>query len=340
MMYERIRMSRMLRALLALVVCAGLIGPATVGAQIAKPLRKVSLMLNWYPYGEHAAFYYGVEKGIYRDAGIDLAIQPGGGSTQTVQAVAAGKVDFGYADTPALLKTVAAGAEVKSIGVFLQTTPAAIQFFADKNIKTVADMKGHSVAGSPGDAAYETLAAVLEANHVPNDSVQRLNVDPAGKLTAVISGRADSLAGFYNDQSPTIEARTGKKMEQIRYSEHGVNFFSTGLITSDALLKKDSQLAKDFMRASQRAWQEASSHQSDAVDAESKLAENAPPKDVLAKQFTITLGLLHTPRTTKRAPGVNDTADWESTIATVVKYLGLKNPGKPSAYWDESIARK
>jgi NitT/TauT family transport system substrate-binding protein len=331
-------MHRIARALLALVVVLGLAGPATAADQ--KPLRKVTLMLNWYPYGEHAGFYYGVEKGIFRSAGIDLAIQPGGGSTQTVQAVAAGKVDFGYADTPALLRTVAAGAEVKSIGVFLQTTPAAIQFFADKNIKSVADMKGHSVAGSPGDAAYETLAAVLEANHVPNDAVQRLNVDPAGKLTAVISGRADSLAGFYNDQSPTIEARTGKKMEQIRYADHGVNFFSTGLLASDGMIKKDPQLVRDFMHAAQKSWLEASSHQGEAVDAEAKLAEQAPPKPVLAKQFAETLKLLHTPRTTKRSPGANDAADWESTIQIVTKYLGLKNPGKPDAYWDASIAAK
>jgi len=330
-------MHRLLRALLALVVIAGLAGPATGAEQ--KPLRKVTLMLNWYPYGEHAGFYYGLEKGFFKDAGIDLSIQPGGGSTQTVQAVAAGKVDFGYADTPALLRTIAAGAEVKSIGVFLQTTPAAIQFFADKNIKSVADMKGKSVAGSPGDAAYETFVAVLEANHVPNDSVQRLNVDPAGKLTAVISGRADSLAGFYNDQSPTIEARTGKKMEQIRFSDHGVNFFSTGLIASDAMLKKEPQLVRDFFRAAQRSWTEAAKHEGDAVAAESKLAENAPPKDVLAKQFAITLGLLHTPRTKNRPIGVNDVADWESTIATVAKYLSLKTPGKPDAYWDASIAK-
>jgi len=332
-------MNRLLRALLALVVCAGLIGPAAGGAQGTKPLRKVSLMLNWYPYGEHAGFYYGLEKGYFRDAGIDLSIQPGGGSTQTVQAVAAGKVDFGYADTPALLRTIASGAEVKSIGVFLQTTPASIQFFADKNIKSVADMKGKSVAGSPGDAAYETFVAVLEANKVPNDAVQRVNVDPAGKLTAVISGRADSLAGFYNDQSPTIEAKTGKKMEQIRYSDHGVNFFSTGLVASDAMLKKDPQLVKDFFKAAQRSWTEASKHESDAVDAEAKMAENAPPKAVMAKQFAITLGLLHTPRTKNRPIGVNDPADWESTIATVAKYLSLKDPKKADVYWDASIAK-
>ncbi len=331
-------MYRVFRALLALVVVVGLAGPAMSAEQ--KPLRKVSLMLNWYPYGEHAGFYYGLEKGFFKEAGIELTIQPGGGSTQTVQAVAAGKVDFGYADTPALLRTIAAGAEVKSIGVFLQTTPASIQFFADKNIKSVADMKGKSVAGSPGDAAYETFVAVLEANHVPNDAVQRINVDPAGKLTAVISGRADSLAGFYNDQSPTIEAKTGKKMEQIRYSDHGVNFFSTGLIASDSMLKKDAQLAKDFMRAAQRSWEEAAKHQGDAVDAEAKLAENAPPKAVLEKQLAITLGLLHTPRTKGMKVGVNDVKDWETTIATVAKYLSLKDPKKPDAYWDASIASK
>ncbi len=332
-------MIRLLRALVALAVVAGLAGPAAVGAQGAKPLRKVSLMLNWYPYGEHAGFYYGLDKGIFKQHGIDLSIQPGGGSTQTVQAVAAGKIDVGYADTPALLKTIASGAEVKSVGVFLQTTPASIQFFADKNIHSVADMKGKSVAGSPGDAAYETFAAVLEANHIPPDSVQRLNVDPAGKLTAVISGRADSLAGFYNDQSPTIEARTGKKMEQIRYADHGVNFFSTGLVVSDAMLKKDPQLVKDVVAAAQQSWDEASRHQADAVAAEAKLAENAPPKDVLAKQFALTLGLLHTPRTKGKHIAVNDPADWQSTIATVSKYLGLKDPKGPDAYWDASIAK-
>src|SRR5579875_1560767 len=156
-MHERNRMTRTLRALLALALCAGLLGPASAGAQ-QKQLRKVTLMLNWYPYGELAGFYYGMQKGYFKNEGIDLTIQPGGGSTQTVQAVAAGKVDFGYADAASLLRTIAAGASVKSIGVMLQETPAAIQFFASENIHSIADMRGKSVAGSPGDAAYETLS--------------------------------------------------------------------------------------------------------------------------------------------------------------------------------------
>ena len=156
----------------------------------------------------------------------------------------------------------------------------------------------------------------------------------------MISGRADSLAGFYNDQSPTIEARTGKKMEQIRYADHGVNFFSTGLVASDAMLKKDPQLAKDFFHAAQRSWTEAAKHEADAVAAEAKLAENAPPKDVMAKQFADHAG----PAAHAQDEGPADRRErpeptGRSTIAVVTKYLGLKNPGKPDAYWDASISK-
>ncbi len=39
-----------------------------------KKLTKVTLTLNWYPYGEHAPFYSGKKKGTYEKPGIDLEI--------------------------------------------------------------------------------------------------------------------------------------------------------------------------------------------------------------------------------------------------------------------------
>jgi NitT/TauT family transport system substrate-binding protein len=332
-------MHRLLRASVALAVVAALAVPGLAGAQTKqKPLRKVTFMLNWYPNGGHVPFYYGIEKGFFNDEGIDLTIQPGGGSTQTIQAVAAGKVDFGYADATTLLLTVASGANVKSIGTILQTTPSSIEYFADKKIRSIADMRGKTVAGSPGDAPYETLPAVLEANHVPVDSVQRVNVDPAGKMSAVISGRVDSLAGFYTDQAETIQARTGRKVQYLRYADNGVNFYSLGVIASDDMLKSNRALAQAFMRATIRSWQEAAKHRAEAVDAEEKLAEKPPERPVLAKQFDENLQLLHTPATRAMPPGVNTAKDWANTISVVAKYLGLKNPQPPTTYWDPSIA--
>ena len=99
-------------------------------------------MLNWYPYGEHAPFYYGVEEGIFAKHGIDLTIDAGQGSTKTVQAVGSQQADFGWADTPAVLSNIDKGVKVKSAGVYLQTTPSAVQVFADSGIDTPQDLVG------------------------------------------------------------------------------------------------------------------------------------------------------------------------------------------------------
>ncbi|VFA90567.1 NMT1/THI5 like [Nocardia farcinica] len=87
-----------LASILALTGCGGggteAKAPGADGAT-----TEVSLMLNWYPYGEHAPFYYGVQEGIFAKHGIDLKISAGQGSTKTAQATGANQTDFGWADT-------------------------------------------------------------------------------------------------------------------------------------------------------------------------------------------------------------------------------------------------
>jgi hypothetical protein len=70
----------------------------------AQAADKVTLMLNWYVYGEHAPFYYGKERGIFAAEGIDLDIQEGRGSGVVTQAVAAGSVPFGYVDVTTAMR--------------------------------------------------------------------------------------------------------------------------------------------------------------------------------------------------------------------------------------------
>ena len=59
----------------------------------------VTFRLNWYMGGLHVPFYYGKERGFYKEEGIDLTINEGRGSANTVQVVAAGSDTFGLADS-------------------------------------------------------------------------------------------------------------------------------------------------------------------------------------------------------------------------------------------------
>src|SRR5258708_2602245 len=110
--------TRWLAALAALLTLAG-----TAQAQSRD---KTVLLLNFYLYSEHAPFFLGKERGYFADQGIDLEIQEGRGSGPTVQAIAAGTAQFGYADIASMVKAAEQGAPVTAVGVLLQRSPMAV----------------------------------------------------------------------------------------------------------------------------------------------------------------------------------------------------------------------
>ncbi|MEV1290462.1 ABC transporter substrate-binding protein [Micromonospora sp. NPDC049679] len=298
--------------------------------------KKVTLTLNWVPYGEHAPFYYGLKKGLYDAEGIELTIKAGGGSGKTIQAVAQQQTDFGWADTPPLLKAISSGMKVKSVGVFLQKGPASIEFLADKGITKPADLKGKTVGGTPGDAIYATFPAWLKANGVAASEVKVVNLDAAGKIAALAEGQVDAIQGFFHDQAPTIEARTGKKVDYLPYADWGMNMLGTGVVVNESTLSKDPETVKAFMRATQKSWSEAAADVPAAADAMTELAENEPPREVLVRQLTLAVPLLAV--TGGGLPGVNSEAKWTETIGLMSQYAELKDAGAPSKYWADSYA--
>lgn len=309
-------------------------------AKTAQGLDKVTLTLNWYPYGEHAPFYYGKKQGIFAKHGIDLTIQAGQGSQKTIQATAAGQTDFGWADTPALLSAVGQGMDVKSVGVFLQTTPSSVQFFSDKNFSSPADLKGKTIASTAGDALSKTFPAFLKANGLSPSDVTLQNTDPAGKMAAVMSGKTDALLGFATDQGPTMQEKAGKQVSYLKFAEHGLTFYSNGLIASADTIKNKQDLVKRMVAASSEAWAAAEKDAAGAVAAMQGASQQLPSEKVLTDQFNATLQLLHTDATKGQAPGVNDEADWTKTINVFAEAGVINKAEAPSAYWDASFAPK
>lgn len=317
---------------LALSGCAG--SNADSSATDEGQTESATIMLNWYPYGEHAPFYYGVEEGIFEKHGIDLTIEAGQGSTQTVQAAGQGHVDFGWADTPAVLANIDKGVNVKSMGVFLQTTPSAVQVFEDSGINTVEDLTGKTIAVSAGDAPTTTFPMFLEAAGLSEDDVKQENLDAAGKMAATLSGQVDGLIGFAHDQGPTLAAEGDKPMHYLRYSDQNINFYSNGLISSETHLSDNPELAENMMAATSEAFEAAMENPEEAAAAMEGKDPQIPEQEVVLEQWNETIKLLHTENTDGEKPGTNDTADWESTIDVLSKADLIDSEGDPAKYYD------
>lgn len=298
---------------------------------------KVTLTLNWVPYGEHAPFYYGVEQGFYADEGIDLEIKPGNGSATVIKQVAQNQTTFGWADTPPLLNGIAEGMPVKSVGVFLQKGPASLEFLSEQKITKPQDLEGKTVGGTPGDAMYATFPAWLKANGMSASDVKVVNMDPANKIAQLAEGQVDAIMGFFHDQGPTIEAKTGKEVDYLLYADSGLNMLGTGIVVNDKTLSEQKDLVTRFVRATQKSWDEAVKDIPAAAKAMESMAENEPPADVLVKQLTLAQPLLQLD--TAGRPGVNTEDQWQGTIDLMTQYADLAAAGAPPEYWDGSHAK-
>ena len=279
-----------------------------------------------------------MQEGIFADHGIDLTIEPGQGSTRTAQAVGGQQVDFGWSDTAAVLSNIDQGVDIKSIGVFLQTTPSAVQVFADSGIEEPADLAGRTIAVSAGDAPTTTFPLFLADVGLNPDEVGQQNLDSAGKMAALLAGRVDGLIGFAHDQGPNLADKSGREMRYFRYSDAGLNFFSNGLIAHNSTIADNPGLAQAMLDATSESYAAAIENPEAAVAAMVGVDPQTPPEHVLLQQWQETIPLLSTPATTGQAPGTNAEEDWTSTIATLSDAGLLQSAKDPGEYWASSFA--
>ena len=93
-------------------------------ATAQKPARPYTLILDFVPTGEYVPHYTALEKGFYRDEGLDVKIVRGQGSGDTVKRIAAGQGDVGIADISALIAARAnTDVKVKAIALWYRRRP-------------------------------------------------------------------------------------------------------------------------------------------------------------------------------------------------------------------------
>lgn len=281
----------------------------------------VSLRLNWYLGGLHVPFYYGVDRGFYKAEGINLVINEGRGSANTVQVVAAGTDTFGIADSSSIINLVSKGGEIKSVMNILSSTGFSVVSAASAGIKSPKDIEGKTLAVSPGDPLRSLLEAVAAANKVDLSKVNFVQVDPAAKVVTVLEKRADALLGGADDQYFLLKYK-GMEAHALRYADHGANIVGMALFAGNAAIKNNPDLIRRFVKATQRAWDEAKKNPDAAVDVAMKVKPDLNRQST-KDQMLVDFELMDSPNVKGRT-GYGDEKDWSQTIDILKKYRGLE----------------
>jgi NitT/TauT family transport system substrate-binding protein len=235
---------------------------------------KVSLRLDWLPTGYQAIFYYGIDQGIYSDAGIDLSVSDGKGSSSTIQSVAAGQDDFGFAAMPVLAQSATTITNVKMVCGVLEKTPNAIIALGDSGITQPSDLAGKTQGYTPGG---ETVpATAFEAtNDVDPSSVKKVAVAAGAEVSALLSHKVDFINEWAFDEGLQVLGED-PDATLMKFGDYGVEVMGSGIIVNTSTIDDDPDLVQSFVDATQKSMEATASDPQAAYDAFVKARPTAP----------------------------------------------------------------
>jgi putative hydroxymethylpyrimidine transport system substrate-binding protein len=244
---------RWLAALLAAILASA--GVAGCGGGGAEPgaSSEATLVLDFQPNAVHAGIYSALERGYYRDAGIDLRVHEPSASTDAPKLLEAGRAEFAVLDIHDLGLARERGLDVVGIAP-ITSRPLAAVIAADRNaVRRPRNLEGGTVGvtGLPSDDAV--LDSVLSADGADPAAVDRVTIGFAA-VSALASGKVSAATGFWNAEGVTL-SRTGIPIREFRVDDYGApRYPELVLCTTSGLIQDNPGLVRSVVAATERGY--------------------------------------------------------------------------------------
>lgn len=310
------------RELLALAAAGAIALASPVGANAQE---KLTVRLDFSPWGVQAGMHLAKEKGWFAAEGLDVEIQDGRGSGNTVQLVNAGQVDVGQVQVGLVASAREQGGKIKSIFNFQRKTDLCILVDRDSPIKTVADLKGKTVVVFAASPWAPFIDLYLKSGGMDRETVKVEFVDPAALWGTYTARRADGLMSTVGSALPVAEKPRPSKC--LLASDAGIGFPAYGLVAHEDTIASKRDALKKLIKIQQRAWEHLRTNIDDGVKA--MIAQRPDAKldpEVLAGQIKLTIEYFDTPATAGKPIGWQAKADWEQALKSM-EQAGVVKPG-------------
>jgi len=232
----------------------------------ADPPITARIAMNFTWQSTFAPLLYGEEKGYFKAANITTDILPTQGGDQSMQLLAAGKVDYAFTDGDSFLNATSKR-KLDAVAVYVWLDTPTTDLAATTPLPSLTALSGKSV----GTTTFSTIALLLPY------LLQRNGIDP----TAVPIRKADFSVlypGFFRDEFDTVEVhapgswqallvqakKQGKELSLLRLADFGLTSYDKLLIVNRAFIKSSPEDVKRVVTALDKARADAVARASDS----------------------------------------------------------------------------
>jgi NitT/TauT family transport system substrate-binding protein len=307
------------------------------GRAYAQPqkLTDITFSLDFIVLGRHAPFYVAIEKGFFREEGLNVNIIAAKGTAQAIQNVEAGLAQIGFTDVASLVVARAEGSTVKVVSVIYQKAPFC--FFSlnpGANVTKLSDFEGLRVGSNAGSYISNIARAMMRKNGLDPNKLSVENIEPSARI-AMLATRKIPAIDFFIMTKPAMErAVKDAKVTTFLFADHGLDLYSNGIGAKESYLKENPEIVKAFVRAALRGYQYAFKNPAEAAELIQKHAK-ALNNEITIDELKIVEELTVTPDVKKNGIGSFTSARMESSVAWMAENGGFpaeKTPKPQDVY--------
>ncbi|MDQ6882402.1 MAG: ABC transporter substrate-binding protein [Pseudomonadota bacterium] len=328
------------RIFLLAAVVASACGLATLPAAAQTP-TPIKFQLDWRFEGPAALFLHPAAKGYFKDAGLDVTIEPGNGSGGAVTRVASGAYDIGFADLAALMEFHANNPDSpnKPVAVMMvyNSTPASVMTLKKSGIRTPADLTGKKLGAPVFDAGRRSFPIFQKANGV--GPVTWISMDPPLRETMLARGDVDAITGFTFTSLLNLEARGVKADEVVvlPYPDYGVKLYGNVIIATPRMVKEHPAAVKAFLVAFSRGVKDVMARP-DAAVADVKARDGIINTALETRRLKMALDqVVNSPGAHSEGFGQVNPGRLSLMASQVSDAFGTKTRVNPEAVWNGSL---
>ena len=221
---------------------------------------------QWLPQSQFAGYYVALEKGFYKEAGLDVVIEHTSSSDNAQNRLREGKCNAITMNVFDAIFNIDQGMEVVNV---LQTALHTGLVIVPRNndIKKLKDLSGKRVG--IWRTHYYELSQIVNEDYDLNIEwipfVQSVNL--------YISGAVDATMAMIYNEAYHIYASGFENVSFISLADYGYDFPEEGVYFTKEYYEKYPDKAKAFAEASRRGWEWTHEHPDEALDIVMKVIE-------------------------------------------------------------------
>lgn len=221
----------------------------------------VNVQLSWKYQFEFAPFIAALEKGYYREAGLEVAVREWAPGIDVLKEVGEGRADFATTNS-SLVVAQASDPSLVALAALMQHSAVGLLTKRQTGIATAADLAGKRVLTTA--ATKDEILAFLASAAVSRERIELL-ADVGDARLALEDGRVDAIAFFVGDAAYRSPIESGDYV-LLRPRTAGVDFYGNVLFSSTRLLEAQPERVRAFRAATLRGLDYAVSHPEEMVD--------------------------------------------------------------------------